>query len=158
MGAFYELPIPADTGVDEPQDLWEILAPAARSVRLWGIDISQGTATTSELWNITISRVTGSPTSGSGGSTITPVAASQLSGSSGLTVERNNTTLLTGGTIATFDDRWVQLVQGHFYQYVPPTVQHVREISGAERFLIRLVTDPATARTVSGNVIVEVCG
>lgn len=158
MGAFFKLPIPADTGLDEPQDLYEILTPSARSCRIHRVRLSQGVQVSSLMANLTFLRVTGAPTSGSGGSTITPVPVSQLFGSSGLTVERNNTTLLTGGTIETLHNEWCNLVHGTFFDWVPSKEQEIIEVGGAERFVVRFVTDLVTAITISGEVLIEVLG
>jgi hypothetical protein len=98
MGRIYSISF-EEVAVTAAQDLFEILVPADAVMRLHSIVISQssdaGNAQSEQL-PFTIKRVTGAPTSGSGGSTPTPRPHSQGDAAAGITAEANNTTRLSG--------------------------------------------------------------
>jgi hypothetical protein len=99
----YTVPINCSNAITTQIDIFEIAAGANRPVTLLGFEIAQ----TSEIGDameeqieLLLKRVTGAPTSGSGGpaaAAIRPVGQDN-SLASGATFENGNTTKLTGGT------------------------------------------------------------
>ena len=140
--------------VTAAQDLFELLAPAARSVILHSVAISQSSNTDSEQLRLTIRRVTGAPTSGSGGSTVTPASAVPGLTFDG-TLEANNTTRISGGTQATLWDEGQNVLNG--WQYLPVPEDRL-EAEGGSRLVIGLEAAPADALTMSGVIVFEVIG
>ena len=139
MGVTITVPL-ASTAVAAAVDLLEYLSASTRGVRLKRAQFMSN-ATASQKLEIRISRVTGAPTSGSGGSTPTPVVDAPLVGSTGGTVETFNTTRLTGGTKA--DSRIFLWDKREVFDYIPIDDKHVFEIEGGTRLLIGLETAPS---------------
>jgi hypothetical protein len=99
----YTVPINCSTAVSAQVDVFEIASGANRPVTLLGFEIAQ----TSEIGDameeqieLLLKRVTGAPTSGSGGPAAATVRAINPDESlaAGATFENGNTTKLTGGT------------------------------------------------------------
>ena len=156
MGAFYDLPMVAIAATLQ-QDLWEILSPATKSIKVHRIQLHQSNRTTSEQLRISVRKVTGAPTSGSSGGTITPAPKSSLFADPAMTVERNNTTRLSGGTQISFPDLPMNIV-GQGLDYVPSREGSPIECAGNERIVIGLETTPGASTIFSGNVEIEVVG
>ena len=144
--------------VSAAQDLFEILAGTVRSFKIHSIHISQSSDagdSESEQLSISIQRVTGAPTSGSGGSTPTPQPYDEGYAASGVVVEANNTTVLTGGTIVSLFRQSFNVMAGIDIIFTPETMPHFRI---STRALIELHTAPADALTMDGTVIFEEIG
>lgn len=147
--------------VTAAQDLFEVLAPTARSIRIHGWVLSQSTEigdAQEEQLVITTNRGTGSVTSGSGGSTATatPLIADSPSLPSGGAVEINNTTRLAvgSGTLTTDLEvhAWnVRVAYPHWY--TPETRPLVR---AGDRWTLESESTPADSITMNGTLYFEV--
>lgn len=151
MGLVYYANIEA-VAVSAAQDLFELLAPSDAAVLIHALTVEQSSDTDSEQLRLTCSRVTGAPTSGSGGSTITPTPSCSGAPAAGSAVERNNTTQLTGGTSVKVMDRAFNVLNGIEIVFDPPV-----EIAPATRFVVAL-TAPADAVTLSSCLTFEEIG
>ncbi len=152
-GRIYYAPIEA-VSVSAAQDLWEILAHSAVAVRLRGVYIAQSSDTDSEQLGITISRVTGAPTSGSGGGSITPTPARPGDTAAASTVERNNTTQISGGTSAKLVNDSFNVLSG--YTFAPPEIE--MPVAAPSTRLVVAITAPADAITINGYAVFEEIG
>lgn len=153
MGVVYTAQFQA-VAVSVAQDLFEILAPTARAIRLLEAKITQHSDTDSEQLRFAVKRTTGAPTSGSGGSTPTPVSSVPGITYSG-TVEANNTTRITGGTTTVLEEHSENILNG--WHYLPDDIA-VHEFEGATRCIVGLEAAPADPLTVDGYVRFEVVG
>lgn len=82
-------------------DVLEILAASAKPCVLLGFELGQTTEVgdaQEEVLTLVLKRVTGSPTSGSGGGTSTFQPTQPNAAAAGVTLETGNTTALSGGT------------------------------------------------------------
>lgn len=99
----YIVPINCSTAITTQIDIFEIATGANRPITLLGFEIAQTSEvgdTQEEQLELLLKRVTGAPTSGSGGpasATVRPAYADE-SLATGATFENGNTTKLTGGT------------------------------------------------------------
>lgn len=137
------------------QDLFEILTPSTAVMVLHRITITQqseeGDAQDEQL-RCSVYRVTGAPTSGSGGSTATPRPHNQGDSAAGITVEINNTTQLSGGTsVALWSEAWNVRAGWDFY----PAPENRPTFQPSTRCLVTLDEAPADAITMSGMVVFE---
>ncbi len=138
--------------VSAVQDLFEILAPADAVIELLGINLGQ----TSDVGDaeaesrlVTLRRVSGAPTSGSGGTTPTPRPHNQGAVASGCTVEANNTTQLSGGTnVVLFPIAWNIRVR----DFEVPIPEARFYFSPSTRLLLELEEAPADAITCHGSI------
>lgn len=147
----YTIPM-ASVLVTVAQDLWEILTPSLIAVKLKRIKLTQYSDTDSEQLHITLSRVTGAPTSGSGGLSVTPVPLSPGDVASGCTCKINNTTVLTGGTKTLLEPEGQNILQGYDHQPVP---DDMHTFAPATRILVRLEAAPIDELALVGYMIVE---
>ena len=134
-------------------DLVEIIVPSDAVLELHRLVISQRTDagdSEAEMLPLSISRITGSPTSGSGGPQPTPRAVDGGSAASGCTVDMVNTTDLSGGTEQIL---WSESfnVQGVF-DYHPVPEDRIR-ISPSTTLLVKLAASPADS--VSFDISVQ---
>lgn len=143
--------------ISTQQDLFELLAPSAKAIRLYRVVLTQ----TSEVGdaqeeNLLILFKSGQTITGSGGTVANPVA---LSGGdvddASSTVAVNNITKASGGTIKTF---WVDgwYVRSPFLWL--PTEAERPIISPGTRMTIELAGTPADAMTANGLLVYEVLG
>lgn len=140
------------------QDLFEILVPSDAVMVLHRLTISQDSDagdSEDEQLPISIRRVTGAPSSGSGGSTPTPRPVQTGDSAAGITAEANNTTQLSGGTNVVLHAEAFNIRGG--LDYFPPP-EHRFIFSPSERCLIELEIAPADSLTMSGTVVVEEIG
>ena len=148
----------AEVAVTAAQDMFEILVPADAVMRLHSIVITQSSDaknSESEQLPFSIKRVTGAPTSGSGGSTPTPRPISQGDAAAGITAEANNTTRLTGGTSVDLWREDINVMSGWYYI---PTPEMRIDFSPSTRCIIGLEEAPEDSLTMSGTVVVEEIG
>lgn len=141
--------------ISAAQDLLEILGSADSVLRLREFHFTQSSDagdSESEQLLVSFRRVTGSPTSGSGGSTVTPVAKRTGDPAFGGTVEANNTTQLSGGTNSLYGIEAGNVMAG--VHYMPPE-DDMPITAGATRILIELEAAPADAITGSGYAVIE---
>jgi len=134
------------------QDLWEILFPSDCAALLLGIYFSQNTDVADaeeEILYTSLRRVTGAPTSGSGGSTPTPRPTQTGMPASGATVEANNTTQLSGGTNVVLEPIEFNLRLPDKSIYIP---EERYIFSPSERVVLELEKAPADAITASGFI------
>lgn len=152
MGATIKIPLNI-TGVTQARDVLEYLSASTRGVRLkrWYMTSDQ---TASQKQELRISRITGAPTSGSGGSTPTAVADQPLVGSTGGTIETWNSTRLSGGTAALLATLWWD--KREVLDYVPIDDKSVIEIEGGTRLLLGMETAPSASASYGGFVELEV--
>jgi hypothetical protein len=141
--------------VTAAQDLFEILSVTEKPFRMHALSISQSSDAgdaASEQLTVRIFRVTGSPTSGSGGSTATPTPLYPNDTASSVTAEINNTTRLSGGTAVTLHRQCFNVMAGLEIVFTPecrPT------IAGATRLVVGLEAAPADSLTMSGTLYIE---
>lgn len=141
-----------DVAATAVQDLFEILAPSDALLEIIGLSLGQtddvGDAA-EEMLLTTVRMVSGSPTSGSGGSTPTPRPHNLGGPASGVVCEANNTTQLSGGTnVVIFPflvnvripERQIEIPEGRII------------VSPSTRFLWELEDTPADSLTISGSV------
>jgi hypothetical protein len=139
------------------QDLFELLAPSARSVKLLEVHVTQSTEVgdaQAEMLRFAIKRATGAVTSGSGGTTVTAAAKVPGLTYSG-TLEANNTTRITGGTVTVLEEEDCHMAQG--FHHLPPQGRE-GEIEGATRLVVGLEQAPADSVSLSGTITYEVVG
>ena len=144
MSREYIFPINITTAFTTQIDVFELLSASGKPLKLMGFELGQiseiGDAQEEGL-TLVLKRVTGAPTSGSGGVAAAagaPVTPNDTT--SGATVEVGNTTKLTGGTsvdIARFD--WNVRAQCIFN----PIPELMPILDAATRFVLELVTTPA---------------
>lgn len=139
----YTAPIAISSAFTAQIDVFELLAASGKPGILIGFEFGQ----TSELGDaqeeqltFVLKRVTGAPTSGSGGGTPTFQPTRPNDTAAGLTLETGNTTKLTGGTsveVARF--QWnVRML----CLYVPVPEERI-VFDAATRLVLELVTTPA---------------
>jgi hypothetical protein len=147
-----------DVAVTAAVDLFEILLPADLCLALHAIYITQSTEAgdaESEQLKMRVRRVTGSPTSGSGGSTPTPSPLTLGDSAASITVEANNTTKLTGGTSVLLHSQSFNVMAGLELIWTP----EMRPIfSPSQRCLIELEGAPDDSITFDMAVYVEEIG
>lgn len=142
-----------DVAVAALQDFFEILAPSNAPVKLLRLNISQNVGETSETLDIVVKKVTGAPTSGSGGTTVTAVPArSDITRAFAGTVEINNTTELTGGTQSEFWQESFNVLAGYEWRATP---EDAIECGPSERIVVGLLTAPGASMQMNGLVVIE---
>lgn len=127
-------------------DLTEHLVPTDAVMKLLGIEVTQEDLTSVAFWLITLRRVTGAPTSGSGGNTPTPRPTMTGYAAAGSTVETFNTTQLSGGTNVVLGSWRMNILNGLFIRDIPEEMLYW---SPGERMLLELETAPLAATDIS---------
>ncbi len=158
MGRLYSIMFD-QVAVTAAQDLFEVLAPADAVMVVHALVITQSSDAgdaQSEQLHVTLKRVTGAPTSGSGGSSAVPQPLEQGDAAAGITAEVNNTTRLTGGSSTTilWPESWNVMAGMSFV----PTPEMRPVISPSTRLVVGLETTPADSVTMNGVLIVEEIG
>lgn len=151
----YGLSLP-QTSVSVAVDLLELLLPTAKSGRMARVEL-YSKKTASEKLRLDLLRVTGAPTSGSGGSTATPRGTSTLFSDPSLTAEIFNTTQLSGGTAVSLWNSKIWDLSVPFI-WVPGDELDKYSAEGATRFVLRLLDAPAAATNMMGVVDIDVIG
>jgi len=124
-------------------DIFELLAGTAKPLILLGFEIGQTTElgdAQEEVLTLILKRVTGSPTSGSGGGTGTFVPTAPNDAAAAATLETGNTTKLTGGTSVELGRIPWQVRVPYLYME-PPEMRDV--LDAGTRFVLELATTPA---------------
>lgn len=138
------------------QDLFELLAPSAKAVKLYRLVLTQTTEVgDAQEENLSILFKRGQTTTGSGGSTPSVIALSGQDSNGTSTVKANNTTKATAGTIVTFwSDVWYERAP---YLWLPTEAERPI-ITPAVRMTIELATTPADSVTCNGLLVFEELG
>ena len=140
-----------NVSVSAIQDLFEVLAPSNAPVEILRMHFSQNTSETSEQLQLEFRVVSGSPTSGSGGSTVTPEPADRaVTRAFAGTVEANNTTQLTGGTTELTWAEGFNVLSGFEWRATP---EDVIRIAASETFVIELPTAPGASIQLNGLIV-----
>lgn len=157
MGRMYTI-VFSRIAVTAVQDLYEVLCPADAVMILHRLTLTQdseeGDAQDEQLY-ISIRRVTGSPTSGSGGSSSTPAPIQQGDAAAGIAAEVNNTTQLSAGSNTVLHSEAFNVRAG--LDYFPPPEQRF-VFSPSTYCLVELEEAPADSVTLSGTMVVEEIG
>lgn len=157
MGRMYRVPLVA-TAKTAAGDILEYLAPSTCVICLHELVLGQHTDfgdAQAEILRISFHRVTGAPTSGSGGNTVTPAPLSPGDAAAGGTVESWNTTALTGGTSVDLGEVNMNVAVG--MESVPIPEDRIY-IAPSTRLMIKLAAAPADSITISGYATVEEIG
>jgi hypothetical protein len=143
--------------VTAAQDLFELVAPTAKSIRILGIRIGQSSdAGDAQDENLQIKIVRGYTTSGSGGTaSLTPVSLREGGVATAITTgEINNTTVASAGTAVVLLPDDFNVRAGYIYLPVP---EERITIAAGTRVVVR-ITAPADSLTMSGSLIYQECG
>lgn len=138
------------------QDLFELTAPAAKTVRLLMVKLTQTTEVgDAQEENLSILFKRGQTTTGSLGTT--PAVVNLHGETAGTSVVKaNNTTKASVGTIVTFDsDVWYERSA---FLWVPPTELLIPRITPGVRMTVELATTPADSMTCNGAIFWEEIG
>ena len=139
----YTAPINISTAFTTQIDVFELLAATGKPGILLGWEFGQtseiGDAQEEQL-TLVLKRVTGAPTSGSGGGTPTFQSTRPNDTAAGLTLETGNTTKLTGGTSVEMGRIPWNLRMPCLY--VPVPEERIMFDAGT-RLVLELVTTPA---------------
>lgn len=155
MGRMYQSTM-VGTAHTAQMDYFEILAASGKPFVLHGFEITQSTevgdAQEEELL-LVLKRITGAPTSGSGGTTPTLAPLTPNDTAAGATIEVGNTTKLTGGTSVELA-RWAWNVRGNML-YLPTPEGRIVCDAGT-RLVLEEATTPADSITGPfGWVLIE---
>lgn len=124
-------------------DLIEILTTTEKPIAIHEIVIGQVSETgdaAEEFITLIIRRVTGAPTSGSGGGTSSPIPTHPNDAATSVTVETGNTTPLSGGTsVELMREAW-NLRSA--FTFLPPPEGRIY-VAGATRLVVELGAAPA---------------
>lgn len=157
-GAKYTVTV-SSVSVSALQDLWEGLVPADAVVipiEMRFGQVSDFGDAEAEIRSVTLKRITGAPTSGTGGTTPTPAKHETQFAASGMTWEANNTTQLSGGTSVSLNTYPVNF---HLPEVVIPLAEGRYVFSPSERMLVTLDAAPTDAVTWTQSITyIEVGG
>lgn len=154
MARMYYAPVNITAAIAAQIDIFELLAGSGKDVELHEIILDQTSEVTDaqeEMLELVLKRVTGAPTSGSGGGTSSPVPCMPNDTATGATVETGNTTKLTGGTSV---DVWRRAWNVRVDFIWTPTPEGRVGIDAATRAVLELVTTPADSITkIVGHIL-----
>lgn len=146
MGRMYMAPIVVAAHTAQV-DYLELLAASGKPILVHGFELAAvsevGDAQEENLVCL-MKRVTGAPTSGSGGSAVDGIPLSPNDTADAATIETGNTTKLSGGTSVTLG-RFVLPVRAG-YLWMPPPEGRIL-IDASTRFVIEETTTPADSVT-----------
>lgn len=155
MGRGFYLPVNISAHTAQV-DLFEILAATDKPVELvsWELAYTSETGEAQEEWlTAVLKRITGAPTSGSGGSSPTPTPVLPNSAAAGLTAELGNTTKLTGGTSAEVSRHPVNVRAEKLF--IPVPEGRVAIAPGTRLVLEEVVTPADSVTGPAGWILVE---
>lgn len=139
----YVAPINISAAFTAQIDIFEILSAAGKPGVLIGFELGQPTEVgdaQEEQLTLVLKRVTGAPTSGSGGGTSTFQSTRPNDTAAGLTIETGNTTKLTGGTSVDMARFTWNVRQPLLYIAIP---EERIVFDAATRLVLELLTTPA---------------
>lgn len=157
MGRLYSVSFEG-VAVTAAQDLFELLAPSDAIMVVHAIEVSQSSDAgdaESEQLRFSLTRVTGSPTSGSGGSSATPRPLEGGDAAAGITAEVNNTTVISGGSSVDLA-HWSRNVMEGLSVFFTPETRPV--FSPSTYCVLSLDAAPGDSLTMQGTIIVEEIG
>jgi len=151
MGRMY-VAVFEGVSVSAVQDLFEVNSASTKVTIVHGVNITDDADETSEQLPFTMKRSTG--TSGSGGSA--PTARPMQDGDAAFagTIEANNTTRAT--TVTTIRRKSGNLLGDGLEWLFTPEMRPVIAPSG--RLVVGLEAAPGSARTLSGEIVLEEIG
>lgn len=153
MGRLYSVTFSA-VAVTAQQDLFSIAPATNKPVKIHGVFLGQSSDAgdaQDELLQIAVIR--GHTSVGSGGSGQTPAPQLAASISAGFGARVNDTTIASGGTTVTLHSDAFNVRVGYPLLLTPETYWHCTAASS--RIVVRLLTTPADALTMSGTLLVE---
>lgn len=154
MGAVFTAAF-ENVAVAAAQDFFELATGSANSAIIRRIKITAN-KTSSEFVRVTLNRVSGAPTSGSGGTTPTIRKLSATYGTATAVVEANNTTRISGGTKETIAaELWNLLTP---LEWIPADNKAGIELAASEHFTVGLEAAPAASTNMSGWIEWEELG
>lgn len=139
----YVAPISISSAFTAQIDFFELLAGSNKPAILLGFELGQTSEigdAQEEMLTLVLKRVTGAPTSGSGGGTPTLQSTRPNDTAVGATLETGNTTKLTGGTSVEMC-RWAWNIRVPLL-YIPVPEERI-VADQATRLVLELVTTPA---------------
>lgn len=139
----YTAPVNVSSAFTAQIDVLELLAATGKPLCLAGFELGQTSEVgdaQEEMLSLVLKRVTGAPTSGSGGGTSTFQQLQPNDAAAGATLETGNTTKLTGGTSVELK-RWSWNVRSPLL-YLPVPESRIVCDAGT-RLVLELVTTPA---------------
>lgn len=139
----YVAPISIGTAFTTQIDVFELLSASGKPGVLVGFELGQTSEigdAQEEMLTLVLKRVTGAPTTGSGGGTSTFISTRPNDTAPGITLKTGNTTKLTGGTSVEVG-RWSWNVRMPL-PYVPVPEERI-VFDAATRLVLELVTTPA---------------
>lgn len=154
MGAVYTGSF-ENVAVSAAQDLFELAGGGVKSFIIRRVTLAAN-KTSSEFVRLTLNRYTGSPTSGSGGSTPAEQPKSTQYGAATVNAEANNTTRITGGTKVTLENFLWNLVTP--FEWVPSDPWQESEVAGDDHFTVGLEAAPGASVNMSGTITWEEIG
>lgn len=142
--------------VTAQQDLFELVAAAAKPIIILGFGLSQSSEVgDAQEEQLTILIKSGQTTSGSGGSAPTPVANDSSGAAASFAAEANNVTKASAGTIVKhYPYSWN--VRGPFDIILPEPMQLL--MPGGRRMTMELASTPADSITMNGYIVVQEIG
>lgn len=143
----YIAPIVNTTSFSAQIDVFEILAHSTMPIVVMGFELGQPSEVgdaQEEMIRLVLKRVTGAPTSGSGGATPTPQPTNALGSAAVTTVETGNTTKLTGGTSATIAEFSWNVRTPMLWRPIP---EEWVGLQVSTRLVLEIATTPADAIT-----------
>lgn len=159
MGRVYAVDF-NELAVTAAQDLFEIKAPSSKVLRILQICVTQRTEigdAQAEQLHFSVSRASGSYTSGSGGSAPTPRPLRAGDAAATFTAETGNTTRAAAGSgsLVRLLTRSEHVGSGLDLIFTPECVP---EIGVSEALVVGLETAPADSITLAGYILVEELG
>jgi hypothetical protein len=138
-------------------DIFEIVAPSTKALRILEIHLSQSTEVAdAQEEQLLIHVKSGQTTSGSGGNTgVAAAPVSKGDSAAGSTIETHNTTKASAGTIVTHLSQAWNVRTPLDIIFTPETVI---ELPPSERMTVELGTTPADSITLGGYVVFEEIG
>jgi hypothetical protein len=152
MGRVYTISA-ASVAVSAVQDLLTVFAGSNKAFALHSVTIGQTTATAVGNLAISIKRLAGTLTNGSGGSTPTPVPVDPGGAAATVTAHANDTTrTTTSGTSTVVVADVLNVINGYFY--LPPAEDRIVFGLG-NACVVSLDTAPASTEAMSVTVTIE---
>ncbi len=160
MSRIYTVPFQGTvTAAGGDADLFEIAPGDDKPCKLRGFTLGQ----TSEVGDaaeeglrISVVRLSGTITSGSGGSSVTPVPIDSADASAGFSAEAGNTTVATqsgGATTVVEELAWNERMSPYEHWY--PDAQFAPKVKQSETLVVRMQTTPADDYSFAGTAWIE---
>jgi len=138
--------------VTDVQDFFEIKAAPNAVVTIEELFWNQyGTGTTDEFLKMTYRVYSGTPSSGSGGSSITPQKLARGDAAAGSTAERNNTTQISGGVVEYEKPFVINSLRRERKELI--LIQEPIILSPGEFFVWALATNPTDGLSLDCHIV-----